>query len=277
MRVNRLGVRRFVPIVAAILAMAVSGCAVIVVDDKGKERTVDLFFGNIKPNEKIVAPADDYPFGIPPGNLQISDYGNKYGPGSSRYIVGAELGISRLSGETEHFFPPANVAGSSFGATGGVFAGYHKAISHDPINLTTTWGRFEGSLTFGDISVQTPPNFGHEILRSQVKYIADLSLGASIQFHKNQIRPTDICFFFLAGPSFAKVESEFANWSRSESRIGWHAGVGIEIQFAPNWVIRSGVKYTDLGKFDLAPGVDVKHEDVRVTLGFGYRRPLSPP
>jgi opacity protein-like surface antigen len=271
-------VHRFVPIVAALLAMAVSGCAVVVVDDKGKERTVDLWFGDIKPNEKIVAPADYYPFGGGrPWDLRISDYGNKYGPGSSRYIVGGEFGISRLSGETDHFFPPANVSGSSFGATGGVFAGYHRAFSHDPINQTTTWGRLEGSFTFGDISVQTPPNFGNEILRSHARYIADFSLGASIQFHKNQVRPTDICIFILGGPSFAKVETEFANWSRTESRVGWHVGAGIEIEFAPKWVIRGGVKYTDLGKFALAPGVDVKHEDVRMTLGIGYRQSLSPP
>jgi opacity protein-like surface antigen len=254
--------------------MAVSGCAIIVVDEKGNERKVDSWF-DIKPNERIV----DYTYG--PQNLGpitfsqagLDRYGpNRYAAGTQRYIVGAELGISNFRAETDHFFAPANVAGSSAGVTGTLFGGYHYAMAHDPINMSTDWLRGEASITLGDMSVRTPPNFGNETLSSQLKYRADLSFGYSKQFHKNQSRPTDICVFVLVGPSFGKVEYDFANFSGSKDKWGWHVGGGIEVEFAKNWVVRSEVRYANLGKFGIGPGIDVEHADTSFRLGVGYRQ-----
>jgi opacity protein-like surface antigen len=270
MGIGRLGAGRFVPIIAAVLAMAVSGCAIIVVDEKGNEREV-LGLDEIRPGERIKAFDQTGLFGFRPPAL------NRYGPGTTRYIVGAELGISNFHAETDHFFAPANVSGGSAGPTATIFGGYHRAFSHDPINQTTTWGRLEGSFTLGDMSVRTAPNFGNEFLHSRLSYLADLSIGGSIQLHKNQNRPTDICLFFLGGPSFAKVNYDFANFSGSQNKWGWHVGGGLEIEFAKNWVIRSEIRYTDLGKFGIGNGIGVEHRDTSFRLGFGYRQILTPP
>lgn len=277
MGVGRLGVGRlgrFVPVVAAMLAMAVSGCALVVVDDKGNERLVDSWV-DVKSNEKVVDVVNrfDYRYGGGP-QFVVAD---KYGPGTSRYIVGGELGISNFHAETDHFFPQANVSGSSAGVTGTLFGGYHYALAHDRINMSTDWLRGEAAVTFGDMSVRTLPNFGNETLASQLQYRVDLSFGYSKQFHKNPSRPTDICLFLLGGPSFGKVEYDFANFSGSKNKLGWHVGGGIEIEVAKGWVIRSEVRYSKLGKFAIGPGIDVEHEDTSYRLGFGYRQNFGAP
>jgi hypothetical protein len=271
-----MGVGRFIPVVATLLAMAVSGCAIIVVDEKGNEREISDI-DDIRPGERLKD--------IRPRQFTFTPFGlDRYGPGTntytagtSRYIVGAELGISNFRAETDHFFPPANVAGSSAGVTGTLFAGYHYAFAHNPTNMSTDWLRGEAAITFGDMSVRTLPNFGNETLASQLQYRVDLSLGYSKQFHKNQSRPTDICLFILGGPSFGKVEYDFANFAGSKDKWGWHIGGGIEIEFAKNWVVRSEVRYANLGKFGIGNGIDVEHEDTSFRLGFGYRQNFGAP
>jgi opacity protein-like surface antigen len=275
-----MGVGRFVPLIAAVLAMAVSGCAIIVVDQRGNEREIDSLY-DIRPGETI-KDVRARTLHIDYNSPLLNRYGpqfdtNPYAAGTTRYIVGAELGISNFHAETGHFLPAANVSGSSAGVTGTLFAGNHYAIAHNPTNMVTDWLRGEVALTFGDMSVRTNPNFGNESLASHLRYRADFSLGYSRQFHKNQSRATDICLFLLGGPSLGKIEYDFAGFSGSKNQWGWHIGGGVEIQFAPNWVIRGEVRHANLGKSNIGPGIDVEHEDTSFRLGIGFRQNYGAP
>jgi outer membrane immunogenic protein len=86
-----------------------------------------------------------------------------------------------------------------------------------------------------------------------------------------------VLFFATVGAAFAEVDTsdsainlfnpaEFITVSRSQTRVGWTYGGGVEWKFAPQWSVRAEYLFVDLGNFTatstdtVAPLATVDHD-----------------
>ncbi len=99
-----------------------------------------------------------------------------------------------------------------------------------------------------------------------------------------------VLLYGTGGVSFggfrASIDTPFGYAERSNTRVGWTAGGGIEYAVTNNWSIRAEYRYTKYGNNTIyADGIfgaiggfaNAKFEENRVTVGFSYKFDFAPP
>jgi outer membrane protein with beta-barrel domain len=196
----------------------------------------------------------------------------------SRWSYGLSIGGDWGKGEMNHFFAPADTNSRIRDVVATASLEYSRAYAYNQSLNMVSWGRAGLDLTT-PTSGNSPPNFGGEVLKSHIGWMLYGKVGASWQFlEKNGktsgIFPMNHCLWMTAGPVIANVRDDFADESHSKTALGWAVAAGFDFNYTPDWTVRLGVQYTDLGKNTVSlPGgpVAVDHTDFSVKLGL-FRR-----
>lgn len=82
---------------------------------------------------------------------------------------------------------------------------------------------------------------------------------------------SNVLFYATAGLAYGEGRLEFAGLGETHSDLGWTAGAGIEVGFAPNWSAKAEYLYYDLGNQTyLLSGVSSGFTSSVVRLGVNY-------
>ena len=146
-------------------------------------------------------------------------------PGTLRYIISLEGGLSNLSAPLAHVFPPAGVSVDESKGTLQVSGGLHLALGR-PAPNTILWGRLEGQVIFPEFNGTSGPNFGDERLTTTIGAISAIQPGFSVQFLRGAF-PYDICIYGVIGPAWANVKDDFAGLAiETNNKSGWSGRIG---------------------------------------------------
>ncbi|MGO4334678.1 outer membrane protein [Labrys sp. KB_33_2] len=81
--------------------------------------------------------------------------------------------------------------------------------------------------------------------------------------------------YITGGVAYGGVKSSLETLgSKSETRVGWTAGLGVEYAIDPNWIVRGEARYVDLGDKNVTIAGDrrkVKFDSTDLTLGVSYK------
>jgi outer membrane immunogenic protein len=81
----------------------------------------------------------------------------------------------------------------------------------------------------------------------------------------------NILFYGTAGLAFGELRAQTFGWTESHTSVGWTAGVGAEVGFAPNWSAKLEYLYIDLSTSQFAiTGVSNGYSASVVRAGVNY-------
>ncbi|MDH6264412.1 porin family protein [Bradyrhizobium sp. BR13661] len=81
----------------------------------------------------------------------------------------------------------------------------------------------------------------------------------------------NVLFYGTAGLAFGELRAQTFGWTESHNSVGWTAGLGAEVGFAPNWSAKIEYLYVDLSSSQFAiTGVSNGYSASIVRAGVNY-------
>ncbi|WP_448955007.1 outer membrane protein [Labrys neptuniae] len=183
------------------------------------------------------------------------------------FYAGLDLGASIGHGEI-HYPYIGNRKYNGAGFLGGAHLGYNAQFSG---NIVVG---LETDLMYSSFSKKKTFNEDGDIFRDRLQNQWQGSTRARLGYAFDNILP-----YVTAGVAYGGVKTSIANWgSKSQSRVGWTAGAGVEYAIDQNWIIRGEVRYVDLGNKNVHVNDEfgrnnrkVKFNATDLTVGVSYK------
>lgn len=171
------------------------------------------------------------------------------------FYVGAQVGGAFSSdGRIRQFNPPGlgglNIASRNIdasGVIGGGHIGYNFQVQQWVIGLETD---FEGS----------DANSGLRLLQTGDRFSQRLNWLGSVRGRLGYAIDNWLVYG-TGGVAYGEVDNRYVSGvtglgqTRTDTRVGWTAGAGVEYAFQPNWTARLEYRYTELERRDFNPTI----------------------
>jgi outer membrane immunogenic protein len=216
------------------------------------------------------------PAPTPPPPLPIFTWTGIYIGGQIGYAWGT--GANRFDGFIDDTFVDTSVGGTPNGVIGGAHVGFNYQINQWVIGLE---GSVDGT-SLSNTAVIAFPDGSTLTAHTKADIQGSIRGRLGVAFDRALIFATGGVAFggFNTDVSFAEPPF-FASASRSNTRVGWTVGGGIEYAITNNWSIQAEYRFTDFGTIrngDLA-GLPVDEflnghrrlQQNQVQVGFSYK------
>jgi outer membrane immunogenic protein len=188
------------------------------------------------------------------------------------FYVGGHVGYGWADKGWRDAFGFGTISHNADGFLGGGQAGFNYQVGQFVFGAEGdfTWTGIDGgtSRTFG-LAAPVTANFNAE-----VDWTATLTARAGIAFDR-------VLVYAKGGAAWAhdRYNTNFYAFpgtvERSDTRLGWTAGAGVEYAFAPNWSTKLEYNYMDFGTraVSFAPGTttDIDQQIHAVKFGINYK------
>jgi outer membrane immunogenic protein len=174
------------------------------------------------------------------------------------FYAGAHVGTVLGQGKIDH----AKFNGAGF--LGGVHAGYNSQFDGGfVVGLET-------DIDYSSFSKKKTITDGTIITRGKLQSQWQGSTRARFGYAFDNILP-----YVTGGVAYGNVKASVDGiGSKTETRVGWTAGAGVEYAIDQNWIVRGEARYVDLGSKNLNLGGErhkVKFNAADLTLGVSYK------
>ncbi|MDZ5450639.1 outer membrane protein [Labrys sp. ZIDIC5] len=174
------------------------------------------------------------------------------------FYAGVHAGAAIGQGKIDH----AKLNGTGF--LGGVHAGYNAQFDGGwVVGLET-------DIDYSSVKKSKAVTDGDIVTRATLKNEWQGSTRARFGYAFDNILP-----YVTGGVAYGNVKTSIAGvGSKTDTRVGWTAGAGVEYAIDQNWIVRGEARYVDLGDKSSTFGGTrhkVKFNSTDLTLGVSYK------